>query len=433
MRKITFIGGGSAKFVSTLVQDLFTFPEMQDTHFTLMDIDAERMARTERLINMLITEHGLPATVDATTDQRAALDGADYVIITIMVGGFEKYYSDGAIPIKYGVLPTVGDTIGPGGVFRLIRTHPVLQQIADNLSEVSPDAWVLNYSNPMAMNVLALIEAGHQRTVGLCHSVQWSYRELAKWAGVPEDKIEQVHYTAGGINHVNFYLTLSYQGEDLYPILLAKKDEIIAERPMERVRFELLEYLGYWPAEGPEHQSEYSPWFRKNEETVNHYQTKTMWGYNVDKSGNEALLEQVNRRLNGEVMDEWHRSREYGSYIMHSLETGELTSFYGNVLNTGLIENLPRRAVVEVPCLVDHNGVFPCHVGLVPPQLSSLQAQHICVHQLALSGVQQRNRPMIRQAIQADPLTSAILTLPQIKDMVDEMFAENAEYMQDWR
>jgi len=432
MRKVTFIGGGSAKFVTTLVRDMFTFPALRDLHITLMDIDAARLHRTERLVNRIIDEQQLPATVDATTDQRAALAGADYVIVTIMVGGFEKYHSDSVIPMKYGVLPTVGDTIGPGAVFRLIRTQPVLQQIADNLREVSPHALVLNYSNPMAMNTLALHDAGHPRVVGLCHSIQGTYRELAKWAGVPDDEIDQVHYTAGGINHVNFYLTLTYKGQNLYPMLLAKKDEILAEHPHERVRFALLEYLGHFPGEGPHHQSEYSPWFRKNEATAEEYRVETMWGYNFDMQLNEWLTAQVQKQLDGDAVEEWRRSMEYGAYIVQALETGAPLMFYGNVYNTDLITNLPRHAVVEVPCLADGNGIFPCHVGDVPPQLASLQAQHIYVHQLALEGIKRRSRRLIRQAIQADPLTGAICTLPQIKALVQDMFAANAEYVRDW-
>ena len=201
MAKITFIGGGSAKFVGRLARDLFSFDELHDSHICLMDIDEERLDRSRRLVARMIDEQGLPATVSTTTDQRRAIEGADYVIVTIMVGGLKHYGSDGAIPVKYGVLPTVGDTIGPGAVFRLIRTGPVVQQIARDVQETAPDAWVLNYTNPMAMIVWTFLASGHERTVGLCHSIQGSYRKIAGFLGIP---LEEVRYTAGGINHINF-------------------------------------------------------------------------------------------------------------------------------------------------------------------------------------------------------------------------------------
>lgn len=432
MPTIAFIGGGSAKFVSTLARDLFSFPALQDVHISLMDIDEERVTRSERLIQLLIREMGIPATVSATTDRRKALEGADYVIITIMVGGFNRYRSDGEIPMRYGVLPTVGDTIGPGGVFRLVRTYPVLVGIAEDLRQVAPHAQVLNYSNPMAMNTLALLDSGQTRTVGLCHSIQAAWVQLARWAGVPERQLAEVRYTAAGINHVNFYLTLEHRGVDLYQQILANLDDLIAANPKERCRLELLRYLGYFPAEGGYHQSEYSQWFRKDEATSAHYDLETMWGYHFDMQYNEELTRQTERRLAGEPIEEWSRSNEYGAHIIHALETGSPLVFYGNVANADLVTNLPRNSVVEVPCVADANGIRPCHVGDVPPQLASLQAQHIYCHQLALEGVKRKSRTLIRQAIQADPLTGAVLTLPRIAEMVDEMFANNAGYVTDW-
>src|SRR3954463_3813331 len=211
MPVIAFIGGGSAKFVAELVRDLFTYPALAGSRIRLMDIDPERLSRGRRIVEKLIAEFALPATVEATLDQRVAVKDADVVVVTVMVGGFKHYESDARIPMRYGVLPTVGDTIGPGGVFRLVRTEPVLRRLANDLAELAPDAWVLNYANPMAMNTGALIAAGHRRTVGLCHSIQGSYRQLAGWIGVPAD---DVRYTAAGINHVDFYLTLTHHGRD---------------------------------------------------------------------------------------------------------------------------------------------------------------------------------------------------------------------------
>ncbi|MBE3134064.1 MAG: alpha-glucosidase/alpha-galactosidase, partial [Acidobacteria bacterium] len=364
-----------------------------------------------------------------TLDQRAALDAADYVIVTIMVGGFRHYRSDGEIPARYGVLPTVGDTVGPGSVFRLVRTAPVLDQIAANLKQVAPGALLLNYANPMAMNTWALLDAGHPHTVGLCHSVQYMARVLAEWVSVPPDA---VRYTAGGINHVDFYLTLEHQGRDLYPELLARKDAVLAQHPNERVRFELLEHLGYWPAEGPHHQSEYYPWFRKDQAAVDHYAVESFWGYNFDKRLNETRTAEVEDMIAGRKTIHYERSLEYGAHIIHAVESGEPILVYGNVRNGGLIENLPPDAVVEVPCHVDAGGVLPCRVGRIPPQLAAVVTPHIHVHRMAVEAVRRKDRRLLCQAIQADPLTGAVLTLPRLRQMVDDLAEENKDYMQDW-
>lgn len=429
MAKITFIGGGSAKFVCGLARDLFTFEELRDSHIALMDIDEARLDRSRRLVEKMIADLALPATVRTTTDQRRAIDGADYVIVTIMVGGFKHYESDGAIPIRYGVLPTVGDTIGPGAVFRLVRTGPVLAEIARNVVETAPRAWIFNYSNPMAMNTWTLLAGGHERAVGLCHSIQWAYREIAEWLGLPADEIR---YTAGGINHVDFYLTLEHRGRNLYPMLLAQKDRVLRKSPHLRVKFELLEHLGYWPAEGEHHQTEYYPWFRKDETTARHYATETMWGYHVDSRGNEERDRLVDDQIAGRAPISYERSHEYGAWMIHSIETHTPRLVYGNVRNGGLIENLPPQAVVEVPCHVDAAGVTPCRVGPIPAPLAAVMTPHIHIHEMAVEAVRRKDRRMVLQAVQADPMTATVLTLPRIRQMVDELMQENAAYMQDW-
>jgi alpha-galactosidase len=429
MRKIVFFGVGSSKFVREMAVDLFSYDQLQNSSITLMDIDRERVERSERLVQKIIDHRKLPATVESTTDARAALDGADYVIVTIMVGGFDHYASDTAIPSKYGVFPTVGDTIGPGGVFRTVRTAPVFEQIVQTLKEVAPQAWLLNYANPMAMNMWAIREAGHDRAVGLCHSIQGTYRQVARWLDIPH---EEVSYTAAGINHVDFYLTLEHQGRDLYPDLAAAAGRIVDKDPATRVWFDLLEYLGHLPAEGPAHQLEYYPWFRKNLQMVEHYGVETGWGYQIDSRMAEQRLEEVEAQIAGQKPISYERSHEYGAAIIHSLETGQVRTFYGNVPNRGLIENLPADAIVEVPCLVDQNGLFPCRMGRIPPQLAAVMAPHIAVHEMAVQGTRQKSKTLIRQAIQADPLTGAVLTLPQIRALTDEMFAANDEYVADW-
>ena len=246
-RKITFIGGGSSKFIREVVVDLFTYPALEDSHIELMDVDAERVRRSENIVRKIIEQRKVAATVSSTTDRRKAIDGSSYLVITFMVGGFKAYYSDVAIPLKYGVSQTVSDTTGPGGVFRTIRTTPELRKIAADLLELAPGAWVLNYANPMSMNILALTRSGITKAVGLCHSIQHLHRQISTWLGLPK---EEVKYSAGGINHINFYLTVTHHDQDLYPRLLSEKARIVHENPAEIVRFELLEYLGYFPAEG---------------------------------------------------------------------------------------------------------------------------------------------------------------------------------------
>ncbi|MEI6167983.1 MAG: alpha-galactosidase [bacterium] len=429
MRKIAIIGGGSAKFVRELVVDFFSYEELRELEISLMDIDAERVARSERMINKIIRDRKLPSRVSATTDRRQALEGADYVIVTIMVGGLKHYQSDVAIPAKYGVLQTVSDTIGPGGVFRCVRTAPVLRGLASDLREVAPCAWLLNYANPMAMNLWTLLDSGHERSVGLCHSIQNTYPQIARWIGIPPD---EVRYTAGGLNHVNFYLTLEHKGRNIYPDLLAAKDRVVTAEPWERPRFELLEAIGYFPAEGPQHQTEYYPWFRKDETVAKQYACETYWGYDRDSANYKARVSEVDRQITGKEPIVYERSNEYGARILHSLETGRPRVFYGNIRNHGLIENLPPQAVVETPCLADANGITPCRVGQLPAALAALMTPHVAVHGMAVEGALTKSRRLVRQAIQADPLTGAILTLPQIRAMTDELFLENAEYTSDW-
>jgi len=429
-RKITFIGGGSAKFIRELAVDLFSYPHLQDSHIALMDINRERVERTERLLKKIIHELKIPATVSSTTDQRQAIAGANHIIITFMIGGFEYYHSDVAIPARYGVCQTVGDTAGPGGVFRTVRTTPVLRKIAADVLELAPEAWVLNYANPMAMNILALQRSGLKRIVGLCHSIQHLYHNFAHWLDLPA---EEIHYTAGGINHINFYLTVTHQGQNLYPRLLAQKDRILKEFPSEITRFELLEYLGHIPAEGAGHQTEYYPWFRKDEAGIRRSCAETFWGYNIDSQMFKDRAIEIDAQIAGTKPISYSRSMEYGAQIVQAIEGGEPQSFYGNVPNCGLIENLPYDSITEVPCVADKNGIVAGRVGKIPTQLAAVMQPHIALHDLAVTGTFQKDRRLIYQAVQADPLTSTILTLPKIKEMVDEMFATNKEFVSDWK
>lgn len=431
MRKIVFIGGGSSRFVRELVIDLFLHEELRDSHIALMDIDAEKLSVSQRLVDKIIREMDVPATCSVTTDRKQALEGADYVIITIMVGGFEKYKTDVEIPAKYGVFQTISDTTGPGALMRIVRTAPVLQGLASELQEVSPNAWVLNYANPMSMNTWTLLDAGHPRSVGLCHSIQgcipW---RLIKWLDIPADEFD---YTAGGINHMNFYLSLTHRGRDLYPDLLACEEKAVEKEPAEKLAFELLRRLGHFPAEGPMHQAEYYLWFMKNEETGKRFGAVTGIGYKNDSANAVKRATEAQDILSGKTELRIRHSMEYGARIIQAMETGRALKIYGNVRNDGLIENLPRNAIVEVPCLVDRDSIDACRVGRIPPQLAAVMTPHIFLHEMAIDAVFRKSRRSLLMALQADPLTGAILTLPEIKDMFNELCEENKDYMAGWR
>jgi alpha-galactosidase len=435
MPKVMFFGGGSSKFVFDVTRDLFTFPSMREATISLMDVDERRLAMTEALLKKMVKDLKLGARIEATTDRRRALEGADYVIVTIMVGRFKAYALDVDIPAKYGVYQCVGDTIGPGGVFRYLRTAPVLNGLADDVRAVAaPDCWVINYSNPMAMNCWGMLDHGFDRVVGLCHSIQMVAKCIADWVGVP---FEDLVYNAGGINHVNFYLRLEHRGEDLYPRLMAARDQVLSSGPGRdslTSTFDLMEQFGYWAAETGFHQTEYYPWFRKTRDMGDHdYHAPFrdgLAGNQADSDNKDVLVPKMTR---GEAPIDYARGVEYAAYILDAMETGAPYLFYGNLRNNGLIENLPARAVVEVPCIADRTGVVPGRVGRIPEILAGVMQPHIAVHELAVKASIERSRRLAAQAIMLDPLTGALLTLPRIRAMVDEMFEANREWLPDYR
>jgi alpha-galactosidase len=435
MPRIVFFGGGSSKFVFDVTRDLFTFPSMREATISLMDIDEGRMHATEALLKKMVKDLGLGARIESTTDRRRALEGADYVIVTIMVGRFAAYAADMDIPARYGVYQCIGDTIGPGGVFRYLRTAPVLHGLVDDLKAVgAPDCWIINYSNPMAMNCWGILDHGYPRTVGLCHSIQMVAKCIAEWVGVP---FEDLVYTAGGINHINFYLRLEHHGQDLYPRLMAAREQVLGsgpDRPSLTSTYELMEHLGYWAAETGFHQTEYYPWFRKTREMGDRdYHAPFRDGFAGNKADAENKEQLVPRMTRGEVPIDYARGVEYAASILDAMETGTPYLFYGNVRNDGLIENLPARAVVEVPCTADRTGVLPARIGRIPEILAGVMQPHIAVHELAVRAERERSKRLAMQAIALDPLTGALLTLPRIKAMVDEMFEANGEWLAGYR
>jgi alpha-galactosidase len=465
MPKITFIGAGSTVFARALLQDLFTFPELQDCTISLMDIDEERLGDTETVARRLADEAGAHPSFEVTTDRRRALTGADYAFNLIQVGGYRPAtVTDFEIPKKYGLRQTIGDTLGIGGIMRALRTIPVMLDITRDMEECCPDVLFLNYTNPMAMLTWAMSRATPIKTVGLCHSVQGTASDLAEILDVP---FEEVNYVCAGINHVAFYLRLEHDGRDLYPELrrLAEAGEIPA---FERVRFEVFRRLGYFVTESSEHFSEYVPWFIKQNrpDLIDRYNVPldeyparceeqiAEWGRlrdalyasdpeavaQYEESRGSRLSGMMERRLEAAARtdpakaEEMRKqalvarrqkfsghSGEYGTLIIHSIETGQPRVVYGNVMNNGAIENLPADCCVEVPCLVDANGVQSTHVGALPPQLAALMQTNINVQRLTVEAALTGKREHIYHAAMLDPHTAAELDLGQIHDLVEEL------------
>jgi alpha-galactosidase len=439
MAKITLIGAGSVVFTRNLCSDILLTPALQDSTIALMDIDPQRLKQAQDLVQALVDQRQLPARVEATTDRRDAVADADYVITTFQQGGLEAYRLDIEIPQKYGVEQCVGDTLGPGGVFRALRTIPILIELGDEMDELAPEALLLNYVNPMAANCWAFAEATGRPYVGLCHSVQGTSEMLAEWIDVPYD---EVTFVCAGINHQAFFLDFARDGEDLYPRIwdAIERPEIYAIEP---VRIEMMKHFGYFVTESSGHASEYVPYFRKNARMVNEdlvprFKDKVNYWFDYGRTG--GYLRHCIDRF-AEHQEDYHallegvrdlptqRTHEYGSYIIEAMETHVPARINGNVSNTGLIWNLPEGCCVEVPCLVDGNGIQPTYVGGLPPQLAALNRTNINVQELIVEAVLSGDVDAVYHAVMLDPLTAAVSTLPEIREMVDEMLAAQAEWL----
>jgi alpha-galactosidase len=463
MAKIAFIGAGSSVFAKNLMGDILNFPELASSTFALMDIDEARLRTSEQMAHTVNNILGTNATIQTTTNRRAALEGADYVICMIQVGGYKPgTVTDFEIPKKYGLRQTIGDTLGIGGIMRGLRTIPVLLSIAHDMEAVCPDALFLNYVNPMAINQWALSRGTSIKTVGLCHSVPHTAHELANDIGIP---IENINYLVAGINHMAFYLKFENRltGEDLYPLIRRVIDE--GRVPdWNRVRYDMFRRLGYFVTESSEHFSEYTPWF------IKHDRPELLEKYNIPldeyiarceaqiiawdmaqqaretgKPFSEAAVRQalkgiqlMPRMVEGTVegvmnFDKVKPSVEYGSLIIHSMETGIPRKIYGNVPNTGIITNLPDGCIVEVPCLVDHNGIQPTHIGSIPPHLAALIQTNINVQSLTVEAALTGKRDHIYHAAMLDPHTSAELSLDQIWSMVDDLIAAHGKLLPEYQ
>ncbi|WP_432571361.1 alpha-glucosidase/alpha-galactosidase [Kineococcus sp. SYSU DK005] len=446
--KITLIGAGGYVFPFRLIGDVLSFPALRSAQLCLMDVDPGKLAPVADAARKLVAHHGFDAEVVETTDRREALDGADFVVITFQVGGVASYRHDVEVPRRYGVDQTVGDTVGPGGVFRFLRSVPAYDAIVADALEVCPQAVFINYANPMAM-ATAYLNARGLRTVGLCHSVQGTTRMLARTLDVP---YEEVDYLCAGINHQAWVLRFRRGGEDLYPRLR----EVMGERHVvgrpaadlagddgdhsgaalaastyeggnEQVRTTLMNAFGYFETESSHHASEYLPYFRKDPETVQRYVPQRWDYYEICAAHDDrGDVEDQLARLKAELAP----SVEYGASIVNSVVTGVPCVVYGNVPNaTGLIANLPAEACVEVPCLVDRNGVQPTAVGALPPQLAALNRTNVNVQTLAVEAALTGDREHVFHAVALDPLTAAQCTLEQVRAMTDELLAAHADLL----
>jgi alpha-galactosidase len=427
MAKITLIGAGSVVFTQNLVTDIFLFPELRDSQIALMDIDAERLKVADHIVRQVVREKGGDERqVTATLDRREAIGGADYIVDTIQVGGFEATLTDFNIPKKYGFQQTIGDTTGIGGIMRCLRTLPVVEGILRDVEELAPSAWFLNYTNPMAMLVWGITRLSDVKSVGLCHSIPNTAWQLASYMGIPW---EELRYRAAGINHFAFFLELRHDGEDAYPLLwkALEDPEIRAKDP---VRFEGMKRFGYFVSESSEHFAEYLPYFIKKDhpeyidqysipldEYIRRCESYNAWWDSFHKDMDNGGHVDVSDSLSG----------EFGPLIIHSIETNTPRVVYANVPNRALIHNLPGGCAVELPCAVDGMGIEPTTIGNLPPQLAALMRTNVNVQEMAVEATLTRRRDHVYQAAFLDPHASSELTLDEITSMVDDLLEAHGD------
>ena len=433
--KIAMIGAGSLIFCKTLVMDILATEALQDSEICLMNRTRPKLDKMEAFVREVVQENNLPTRVTATLDRREALDGASYVINMIQVGGVEAFRMDYEIPLKYGVDQCIADSIGPGGVFRALRTIPVLSDMAYDMDELCPNAILLNYANPMGANCSALGRVADVQFIGLCHGVQTTLDLISRYADVPKD---QVDYVCAGINHMAWFLSIrdKRDGRDLYPILHEN-----CEKPeyyvTEKVRCEVMRHFGYFMTESTGHLSEYVPWFRSSKRALELYCDQPDFGgasgayYNycnmlAEKYKNVDYLATESRKIE-------RRSVEYCSYILEAAETDNVFRLNGNVRNDGYITNLPQGCCVEVPVFVDSQGLHPVTIGDLPPQCAALNQSNVTVQQLAVEAALTGNPELAMQAIALDPLTSAVCTLREVRDMVREMLDAEKQWLPEFK
>ena len=432
MARITFIGAGSFGFTRNLVKDVLTFPNLKDATLVLMDIDKERLEFARKAVQRIIDAGKYPAKIKVTMDRKEALKGADAVLCTILAGDVHVWRHDIEIPKKYGVDINIGDTRGPSGIFRALRTIPVMLDICRDMEKLCPDAILLNYTNPMAMLCRAMQRKTSIKVTGLCHSVQGIAEMLAKWIGAD---MKDITYLCAGINHQAWYLKYEKNRRDAYPLIrkaMAKK-EIYNQ---EIVLNEMFLHLDYYVTESSGHNSEYNWWFRKRPDLIEKYCTHgTGWNPGVYAYivnyylSREKTWKKDTKDWLAQKKISLERGLEYAASIINAYLGGEPFEFNGNVPNTGLITNLPPDACVEVPVVANRRGFNAIHVGALPPQCAALNNISVAVEEMAVEGCLTGDTRLVFQAIAYDPLTASVLSLAEIKKMVAEMFAKNRPYL----
>ncbi|MEO8882037.1 MAG: alpha-galactosidase [Devosia sp.] len=425
MTKIAMIGAGSVSFVKKLLADILSKAELRDATVALHDINPERLETAGLMARYTASHFGANPTIEEHLDRRKALEGCDFVINMVMIGGLQGIITDQEIPAKYGLKQTVGDTVGIGGIMRGLRTIPFMMDLCKDMAEVCPGAILINYTNPMSILTWAVYRAfPAQQVVGLCHNVRNTADDLAEYLGVTEDRLS---YDCAGINHMTWFLRLELDGKDAYPALRRAMNtpEIFAK---DRVRFEMMRQLGWFVSESSRHCAEYTPYFLRDDGEIEKYELKVAGTIEVNTRKLERYKADRARLLRGEGF-EFERSVEYGSEIIHAVVTNKPALIYGNVENVGLIDNLPDGCCVEVPVIVDRNGFRPCHVGKLPPELAGHCAPHTFVQELTVRAALEGDRDSVYRAAVLDRLAPAVMTLSQIHAMMDELIDVHASEM----
>lgn len=429
MTKISIIGAGSA-FTRHLAVDILSIRNLNEGVIALVDIDGERLKLAHKLVEMVVEKLGKKWKVISSVDRREVIADSDFIINQIEVHGLTTVKLEYEIPLKYGVKQCIGDTLGPGGLFKTLRTLPAWVNIVRDIEELAPKSVILNYTNPMSAITLATTRITDIPVVGLCHSVQGSSRQLAKYLGVPYKELD---WRCAGINHMAWFTKLEHNGEDMYPILKDKvKDpKFLAKDP---VRFDAMKYLGYFVTESSGHFSEYIPYYRKRQDLIDKhcsvgYNGATGFYANEWPTWRAETDQEIQQLISGEEeLELWH-SNEYAAVIIEAMLKNTPRVIYGNVLNTGLIDNLPQDGVVEVACLIDRNGISPTHFGRLPEQLAALNKSNMSFFDLAVEAFLQKDREMAMQALMVDPLTAAVCSLDEIKAMFDELYEAEKDFI----
>jgi alpha-galactosidase len=430
MPYITILGAGSTVFARQLMTDILQIEGLDEGCFALVDIDSARLELAQQIAERLIAHSGKRWSVRASTERRDLLAGSDFIINSIEVAGLANVRHDFDIPMKYGINQCIGDTIGPGGIFKALRTGPAWLAILRDAEQLCPDAWVLNYTNPMSILTLAALLGTSMRTVGLCHSVQHTSKLLAEYLEVPYNELQ---WRCAGINHNAWFTELRHDGQDMYP-RLRERAQLPSVYERDPVRFEIMRYFGAFVTESSGHFSEYVPYFRKRPDLIERYCRAGYLGetgfyannWPTWRTQNDASIREM---LAGTREIPFTRSHEYGSYIIEAVTMHRPMVIYGNVRNTGLIDNLPDGCV-EGACLVDRNGVQPCHFGPLPEQLAALNRSHMAIHTLMCEALLTHNKEAARYALLLDPLTAAVCSPAEISALFDEMWEAEREYLQ---